>query len=75
MMQINSLNALEQAIENTGANILFGFLVLLSFALLILATMFFLLAVRAAWRWLTRGSWGDAIASVERRAFHGRVAK
>jgi len=65
----NTMDAewIMQAIEQSGADLLFGAIVLTLFGATLLLLMFFLLAVRAAWRWLTRGSWNDVIRTAERR--------
>jgi hypothetical protein len=54
--------------ESVAANVAFGLVVLLSFALLILSVMFFLLALRGCWRWLCGHTWSDVLASAERKA-------
>jgi hypothetical protein len=59
---------IQQAITSFAADILFGAFVLLVFGLLILAILFFSLAVRGCCRWLTRGSWNDVVRSAERKA-------
>lgn len=63
------IEMIEQSIGDFAANLLFGVIILTSFAIAILCVMFFLLTVRAAWRRLTRGSWNDVVRSGERRAF------
>lgn len=65
---MNQVNAIIQAIESTGADLLFGLIVLLSFGMIVLATLFFSLAVRGAWSWLIRATWRDVIVSAERKA-------
>jgi len=62
------MEQLQAAIESAGADFAFGILVLISFGMVILGVMFFLLAVRGAWRWLTRHTWGDVVASAGRKA-------
>jgi hypothetical protein len=57
-----------EALQDGAANIFFGAIVLFSFALMILAAMFFLLAVRGCWRWMVGHTWGDVVASTARKA-------
>ena len=38
------------------------------FGLIMLVVLFALLAIRAAWRWITRASWKSVIVKAERRA-------
>jgi hypothetical protein len=59
-----------QAIDSAGAGVLFGILVLVSFALVMLLILFALLALRAVWRWLTLHNWNDVIRSTERKALN-----
>jgi len=59
---------IAQAIDNAAANIVVGFIVLGVFAMLIVALLFFCLAVRGVFRWLARHTWRDAIVSAERKA-------
>ena len=59
---------IAQAIDNAAANIVVCFIVLGVFAMLIVALLFFCLAVRGVWRWLTRRTWGDVVASTGRKA-------
>jgi hypothetical protein len=69
------IEALQAAFENAAANIVFGCLVLLGFALVICSLLFFLLFVRGVWRWLTRRTWGDVVSSAERKVFLGGKAR
>jgi hypothetical protein len=62
------IDAIVEGIESAGADLLFGLIVLVSFGLVLLGLMFFLLAVRGMWRWLTRHTWGDVVASAGRKA-------
>jgi hypothetical protein len=59
---------LDAAASSIGADVVFGILVLGSFAIAILCVLFFLLVVRGAWRWLTRRTWSDVVRSAERKA-------
>lgn len=62
------IEAIESWIGDAAANVVFGLIVMFSFALIILAVMFFLLALRGAWRWLAGHTWNDVIRSAERKA-------
>jgi hypothetical protein len=62
------LDMIQQAITSFAADVLFGAIMLLSFGLVLLALLFFLLAVRGVFRWLTRGSWNDVVSFTERKA-------
>lgn len=55
-------------LDSFAADMFLGFIVIVSFGLLLLLLLFFLLAVRGIFRWLTRKTWGDVIASSERKA-------
>jgi hypothetical protein len=57
-----------QGIDNEAAQVLFAVLLLMLFAISIAALLFFLLLVRAVWRWLTRATWNDVIVNTEHRA-------
>lgn len=61
-------NMIVEAIENAGANVVVGLLVIVSFGIALMGLLFFLLAVRGAWRWLTRHTWSDVVASAGRKA-------
>jgi hypothetical protein len=63
---------LQTTIDNAGAQVLFGALLLLLFAVSLVAVLFFLLMVRAVWRWLTCHNWNDVIVNTERRALRGK---
>jgi hypothetical protein len=62
------LDMIAQAIDNAAANIVVGIIVLAGFGCLIGAVLFFCLAVRGIWRWLTRATWNDVVRSAERKA-------
>lgn len=62
------LQMLDSAIITFAANFAVGVIVLVSFGLLLLAMLFFLLAVRGIWRWLTRRTWADVVRSTHRKA-------
>jgi hypothetical protein len=62
------LDMIQQAIDNAAANIVVGIIVLAGFGCLIGAVLFFCLAVRGIFRWLTRHTWGDVVASAGRKA-------
>jgi hypothetical protein len=62
------LQMMDAAASSLAADVAFGLVVLGSFAIVILCVMFFLFAVRGAWRWLIRRTWNDVIASTERKA-------
>jgi hypothetical protein len=68
------LQMLDAAAQSIGADIVVGFIVIVSFAMALLGILFFLLAVRGVWRYLTRESVNHVITSVETKAFRGRVA-
>lgn len=57
-----------ETIQDGAANIFFGAIVLVSFALILLAVMFFLLAVRGCCRWLVGHTWNDVVVSGARKA-------
>jgi hypothetical protein len=59
---------LEDIAKDSGAMIAFMFIVITLYGSLLLGALFFLLAVRSVWRWLTRHTWNDVIASAGRRA-------
>jgi hypothetical protein len=56
----------------TAAVILFYLVLLVAIAVPLFLLFFAALSVRAAWRWLMRGVWGDVIVQVERKALRGR---
>lgn len=60
---------LEQAIDNTAANVAFGVIVLVCLGMGMMGMLFVGLWVRAAWRWFSRARWNDVIVSSERKAF------
>jgi hypothetical protein len=62
------IEMIESAVNDAGANILVGAIVLMAFAMALGAVLFGLLAVRGMWRWLTRHSWSDVVASTGRKA-------
>jgi hypothetical protein len=62
------LQMLDSAATNLAADVAFGLLVLGSFAMAILAVMFFLLVVRGIFRFLFRRTLNDVIVSAERKA-------
>jgi hypothetical protein len=62
------LDMIWQTIETAGGNVLVGAIVLIIFAMMLLALMFFLLAVRGIFRWFIRGSWNDVVRSTTRKA-------
>jgi hypothetical protein len=62
------LQMMDAAASSLAADVAFGLVVLGSFAIAILSVMFFLFAVRGAWRWLIRHTWNDVIASTARKA-------
>ena len=62
------IEMLESFFESSWAFVLFSAIVLGSFALLILAALFFLLVVQSIWHWLSRSSWPSTIAAIERKA-------
>lgn len=62
------IEAIQSAIETTGANIVFGVIVLVAFGAVILCFLFAGLAIRGGWRRLTRRTWNDVIRSTERKA-------
>lgn len=62
------VDMIVSAIENAGANVLVGAIVLLSFGMILLAILFGLLAVRGIFRWLARKTWNDVVASTGRKA-------
>jgi hypothetical protein len=62
------LDMIVQAIDNGAANIVVGFIVLAGFSALLCGLLFFCLAVRGIWRWLTRKSINDVVVSAERKA-------
>jgi hypothetical protein len=61
-----------QVIDYLWTTVLFGIVVLLSFALIILMALFFLLAIRGAFHWLASHTVNDVVVSAERRAFRQR---
>jgi hypothetical protein len=56
------------AIGDTGALVLFALIVFGMYVALLLASLFCALAVRVAYIWLARHTWGNVIVGVERRA-------
>jgi hypothetical protein len=62
------LQMLDAAASNLAADVAFGILVLGSFAIAITCVLFFLLAVRGTFRFLTRRTWSDVVRSAERKA-------
>lgn len=62
------IEMIEASIGDAAANLIVGVIVLAGFGIALLGLLFFLLAVRAAWRWLTRASWSDVLRSAERKA-------
>ena len=62
------IEMIEQSIGDFAANVLFGLIVMISFAIVLMCILFAGLAVRGAWRWLTRATWRDVIVSTERKA-------
>lgn len=62
------LDMIAQAMDNAAANIVVGIIVLGGFAMLIGAVLFLCLALRGIFRWLTRKTWGDVVASTGRKA-------
>jgi hypothetical protein len=63
-----NVDMLLQATDSAGAAVLFGIIVLVSFALIILLILIGLLILRAVWRWLTRYSFNNVVVFVERKA-------
>jgi hypothetical protein len=59
---------IEAVSESLIADVAFGAVVIFSFALVVTGMLFFLLAVRGVWRWLTRRTWNDVVASAGRKA-------
>lgn len=59
---------LVDALNDGAATVLFGFIVCVGYALLLMGVLWALLAVRAVWRWLTRHTWRDAIVTLARKA-------
>jgi hypothetical protein len=66
------IDYIAQTIDNAGAQVFFAVLLLLLFAISLVAVLFSLLMVRAIWWWLTRATWNDVIVSAEHRAFRGK---
>lgn len=62
------LQMMDAAATTLVANVAFGLLVLGSFAVLICGALFGSLLVRGVWRFLTRRTWGDVVASSHRKA-------
>jgi hypothetical protein len=62
------LQMLDAAAQSIGADIVVGFIVIVSFAMALLGILFFLLAVRGIWRYLTRHTVNDVIVSSQRKA-------
>lgn len=62
------IEAAIDAIDNAGAVAVFGALMILVYAFALVLLLFCLLAVRGVWRWLSRHTWGAAIARIQRRA-------
>lgn len=67
-MEYTVTDMIVQAIDNSAANIVVGVIVLCGFAMLLTAVLFFCLAVRGIFRWLTRTTWSDVVRSAERKA-------
>jgi hypothetical protein len=63
------VDMIQSAIDAGWSTILFEILLLLGVGALLLFLLFFLLAVRGAWRWLTRHTWSDVVVSHERKVF------
>jgi len=59
---------LDAAVSGLAADVAFGLIVLVSVGMLLLAILFFLLAVRGVWRFLTRHTMNDVVRSAERKA-------
>lgn len=64
---IEFLQMLDAAASSVAADVAFGLLVLVSFGMLILWILFFLLAVRGVWRFLTRHTWNDVVSSTAKK--------
>ena len=62
------LQMMDATVTNLTADFVFGVIVMVSFALLLISLLFFLLAVRGVWRFLIRRTWSDVIISSERKA-------
>ena len=62
------LQMMDAAAASLAADLVVGLIVIISFGLLLLGLLFFLLVVRGTWRFLVRRTWGDVIASSERKA-------
>jgi hypothetical protein len=67
-----NVDLIAQTIDSSGAAVLFGTIVLVSFGLVILAILCGLLILRAVWRWLMRWTWNGVVRSTERKAINGR---
>jgi len=62
----------EDIIDWAAAYVIFGLIVLGFAGFFILVALFASLALRAAWRWLSRHTWNRVIVSVERKALRAR---
>lgn len=60
---------------NAAADVVFGLIVLLAAAGAITAVLFFLLALRGFFRWMTRSTWNDVVRSTESHALAGARRK
>jgi len=67
-----NVDMLLQATHSAGAAVLFGIIVLVSFALIIALILIGLLILRSVWRWLTRYSFNNVVMFVERKALRGK---
>jgi hypothetical protein len=66
------LDLIFQMIDTAWATILFGLVVMVSFGLVILMALFFLLALRGFLHWLASSTINYVIVSVERKALRER---
>lgn len=62
------IEAISDAIENAGAQLLFALLLIALYVWLLVALLFAALVFRTVWRWLTWNTWSTMIVHAERKA-------
>ena len=72
MMSDALMQAVIQAIDDSGALLLFAGVLMTGYGTLLLAMLFGALALRAAWRWLKQKTWSSLVLALERRAVRSR---